>query len=171
MHWTGLILLDCWGGGWHDRCAKSLSFYRRVLQTLRDHDISVDIVIEACYPISGDFKPDPVFDEIPSRRRRRDILDWQGFCDAGFNHGVWLLAGQSWNQCIHQRKIGVISYAHSERLRLQLYSHPGLVDSAPDTDHLITHSDFANDRRVTWLPSPGGFWRVQHVRHTASSWF
>jgi hypothetical protein len=164
MHWTGLILLDCWGGAWHDRCAKSQQFYQRILDFLREHEITVYIVVEAAYPISGDFGPDPVFRSIPRRQTRSDILDWQQFCDAGFNHGAWLLAGQSWNQCIHQRKLGVISYADSDRLKFQLYSHADLLDTAPEQQQSISDHDFQNDQRVKWQSRPRGFWRVQHQR-------
>jgi len=170
MHWTGLILMDCWGGGWHDRCAKSQQCYQRIIDTIDQHQISVDHIVEACYRVHGDFTTDVCFLQIPCGQRHRSILDWPKFCDASLNHGAWLLAGQSWNQCIHQRLLGVMMYADNYHVRCQLYSHPDLVDHAPGVDAAVLDQDFAQDPRVSWESRPLGFWRVQHPRYRPRPW-
>lgn len=171
MHWTGLILIDCWGGGWLDRCPKSADLYRRILDTLQHYSITVDTIIDAVYPIDGGFGPTPELDHIPCQHRRRDILDWGKFRSQGFNSGAWLIAGQSWAACIHQRRLGVISYVNDLQMRCQLYSHPRLLDHLPGQNRPVTDQDFAEDHRVTWQGRTHGFWRVYHPRHNRESWW
>jgi hypothetical protein len=80
------------------------------------------------------------------------------------------LAGQSWNQCIHQRRLGVIRYSTHNHLRCELYSHPDLIDRVPRQDGPVTDQDLAADTLVRWEPRPQGFWRVAHARYNPPPW-
>lgn len=165
-----MILMDCWGGGWHQRCPKSAALYQRILSFIQAHQITLHTVIDACYPVDGAFEPDPVLDYIRCHHRRRDVLNWERFRDQGFNQGAWILAGQSWNVCIHQRPLGVMRYVTDTHMRCQLYTHPDILDRAPGQDRALGDKDFARDGRAEWEPRPQGFWRVRHPRYRPEPW-
>ena len=165
MHWTGIIFIDCWGQGWHQRSPKSAAFYQRILDFVSHRSLTFDIVIDAAYPIDGKFEPDPALYSVPYKLRRRDVLSWQKFRAEEFNHGHWLIAGQAWNQCIHQRMLGLLEYQSDDLIRCELYSHPELLDHAQHRDHAVTDQDLATDARVAWSARSQGYWRAEHPRY------
>ena len=164
MPWQGVILMDCWGGAWHQRCARSAESYQRMVRTIQVLCGTVDTIIEATYPIGGLLEIDPVFRTLECHHRITTVTDWEQFARHNFNRGDWLLVGQSWDRCTHQRRLGLMSYLDSDLVRCRLWSHPDLLDHVPERSDPVTHADFARDPRVSWQQSSDGMWRVCHAR-------
>lgn len=168
MQWTGVIIMDCWGEAWHDTSPKSHGFYQQVLRELNQLLTDSAVIVEATYAKSGGSVIDPMFQQLICGQRYNNIRDWAAFARHGLDHGDWLLVGQSWNVCIHQRMLGVIPYVQSTALRCRVWSHPALVDHATQVHRPVTDQDFIHDPRVCWLPGPRGFFRAQREAEKSS---
>lgn len=168
MHWTGIIIMDCWGGAWHDRSPGSHQFYQQILAHCAHH--TFQYVVEATYAISGGFGIDPCLRELPCQQRFTNVLDWGEFAKFPGNQGAWVMAGQSWDACLHQRRLGFCAYLDSDRVRCQLYCHPQLVRHADPMAGDVGHHHFRQDRRVTWESRANGWWRVHRPTLRAQPW-
>lgn len=152
----GVILIDVW-----------ISTHQRVNQFYADLCDFLTHNVRFQHLILPNFGTPPMDSRFRQMGRVSTIDCWSDFKNLGYNQGDWLLGGQSWEMCTHQKPLGLMP-ALNYGIESQLFSHPMMVFPTLDDHKLINNQHFENDRYVKWIQQSDGFWKLQHLINDSS---
>lgn len=140
-----LILIDCWGVEWSRKYSieKAVYLHKRILRFTEKYNFKKVFATGANqFPIARNLTSR--FDLL-HLNEMTELLDHIGPSKV-------LVAGQAWQQCLHQRPI---SFPTLIEHGFTVCSHPQLVDSRVRETKRITGADFIRDPVVKWVLNKG----------------
>jgi hypothetical protein len=154
----GVILIDVW----QSQHSLVNEFYARLCAFLTTSVSFQRIIL-----------PNYGYGQIDSRFRqlgRVSTIDcWSEFQNLGYDHGDWLLGGQSWRLCTHDRDLGLVP-AFERGLESKLFSHPTMMLQTLDCPEVkVTDLDFDQDPQVTWQLEEDGYWLAKGLAGTKTT--